>query len=591
MESSVLDRPVLLEEALPTESVTGTVDVAGYRWSGPIERWLTFALPFAGYLVLALLFAIRYHAYFGDAQSREANAFYVFFSNDPHLAAIGFVWNPLTSIAEMPLLVLHPLFPALTHEALAAGIMSAVFMAGTCFQLFRFFEDLELSQWAKWALLACFALNPMIIVYGGSGMSEALFNFTLALTTRYLALWLREGTTRSLVISGLWLGVAYAARNEVVAGAALGAVVVLAVTYRRTEGSTRHRRYAAVSDALIFSLPFVVSFVGWAGASWLIVGHPFEQLSSSYGTASQIKVQGNNSAAFSGGQFGSTGLGHLKYTALAMWSYAPLVPLILALAARQAWRHRNPVILAVLSILGGVCLFELGAFTTGKITWAYRYDLYMVLMSVMLAACAASTLGTRRSTTRRRGVVLAAGRRTWTPTSGLAAFVSVLLILPGLVTTERTMLYSNANLGDQLNYDWVLWPDAKRSRADQYRYQWQRIRDLDAEISALHLPNGSLMVDNFTDCIPMLIMMSPHPRQFAIPNDESYKGRLGAPYQDGVRYMLVSDPRGTFGSLDSLNVAYPSLYDTGDGIATLARNISLPICGDFKLYKLIPEKA
>ena len=160
----------------------------------------------------------------GDATSREANAYYVFFSNDPHLAAIGFVWNPLTSLTEMPLILLKGIWPALTAEAFASGIMSSVFMAGTCYQLFRFMEELGVRRTVRWLLVAAFAVNPMIVFSGGNGMSEALFLFTLVATTRYLARWLAGARTRDLIVAGIWLGLAYADRNE----AAMAALVSVA---------------------------------------------------------------------------------------------------------------------------------------------------------------------------------------------------------------------------------------------------------------------------------------------------------------------------------------------------------------------------
>ncbi len=158
-----------------------------------VERLLAFFLPFAGYLSVAVLLDLVYHSVIGDATSREANAYYVFFSNDPHLAAIGFVWNPLTSLTEMPLILLKGIWPALTAEAFASGIMSSVFMAGTCYQLFRFMEELGVRRTVRWLLVAAFAVNPMIVFSGGNGMSEALFLFTLVATTRYLARWLARG--------------------------------------------------------------------------------------------------------------------------------------------------------------------------------------------------------------------------------------------------------------------------------------------------------------------------------------------------------------------------------------------------------------
>src|SRR6202030_796248 len=93
-------------------------------------------------LVAASELSLRYHSIIGDAASREANGYYVFFSNDPHLAAIGFVWNPLASITDMPLILLKGIWPALTVDELAAAIMSSIFMAGACYPLVRFMHDL-----------------------------------------------------------------------------------------------------------------------------------------------------------------------------------------------------------------------------------------------------------------------------------------------------------------------------------------------------------------------------------------------------------------------------------------------------------------
>ena len=146
---------------------------------GPVERLVAFGPASGWYWSRGVCWPWTITATIGDAASREANAFYVFFSNDPHLAAIGFVWNPLTSVAEMPLILLKGIWPALTYDSFAANIMSSIFMAGACYQLYRLMEDLRVGRAARWALLACFALDPMIIFYGANGMSEALFIFTL----------------------------------------------------------------------------------------------------------------------------------------------------------------------------------------------------------------------------------------------------------------------------------------------------------------------------------------------------------------------------------------------------------------------------
>src|ERR1017187_7516327 len=62
-------------------------------------------VPVMAYLAFGYVLAFRWHSYFPDAQSRLANGFYVIYSRDPHLAAVGFVWQPFTSLASIPLLL------------------------------------------------------------------------------------------------------------------------------------------------------------------------------------------------------------------------------------------------------------------------------------------------------------------------------------------------------------------------------------------------------------------------------------------------------------------------------------------------------
>ncbi len=303
-----------------------------------VERWAAFTAPLAVYLAGAVVLALQYHSLVGDAASREANAYYVFFSNNPHLAAIGFVWNPLTSVTEMPLILLKGLWPALTKAAFAANVMSSLFMAGACFQLFRFMEDLKVRRGRAWLLLIAFAINPMIAYSGSNGMSEALFIFTLMAGTRRLAGWLNDGGTRDLIGAGVWLALAYADRNEAAMGALLATVLVLAVSFRRSSGPSAQRRLIAFTDGVVFAAPFGLSFVGWAAVSWVLVGHPFEQFSSVYGTSSQLKL-------LNAGQVGRASIYSLQGALTAVLAFAPLLPVagvVAGLRAEARSRSENP---------------------------------------------------------------------------------------------------------------------------------------------------------------------------------------------------------------------------------------------------------
>src|SRR5207247_1561770 len=109
----------------------------------------------------------------GDAWSRVGNAYYVLFSRDPHLAAIGFVWNPLPSLVELPLLPFAALWPALVDRGFAGNLMSAVFMAMAVRQLWLWLAGLAVRTPVRIALTLAFAVHPLIVIYGANGMSDA----------------------------------------------------------------------------------------------------------------------------------------------------------------------------------------------------------------------------------------------------------------------------------------------------------------------------------------------------------------------------------------------------------------------------------
>ena len=100
------------------------------RWRPGTGSLVAFWLPLALYLAVAWLLVLTDGYIVGDAWSRVGNASYVLFSRDPHLAAIGFVWNPLPSLAMLPLLPLKAIWPPLVSAGFAANIVSALFMAG-----------------------------------------------------------------------------------------------------------------------------------------------------------------------------------------------------------------------------------------------------------------------------------------------------------------------------------------------------------------------------------------------------------------------------------------------------------------------------
>ena len=126
------------------------------------------------------------HRILGDALSRAANAYYVLWIKPAHLASIGFVWNPLPSLLELPFMVFAQIWRPIASSALAGLFWTAAFTAGSAALIYNNCRHFKLSSLATWGITLLFSLNPFIFVYGFNAMSEAFFIFFIILTCQEL---------------------------------------------------------------------------------------------------------------------------------------------------------------------------------------------------------------------------------------------------------------------------------------------------------------------------------------------------------------------------------------------------------------------
>ena len=80
------------------------------------EGRAVFLSCFGIFFAVAWLLDMKYRAFTPDAFAHMGNGFYILYSRDPHLAAVGLVWPPLPSIAAMVALIGNHLWPALSHN-------------------------------------------------------------------------------------------------------------------------------------------------------------------------------------------------------------------------------------------------------------------------------------------------------------------------------------------------------------------------------------------------------------------------------------------------------------------------------------------
>jgi hypothetical protein len=536
------------------------------------EGGIVFFLALAAYLIVAILLDFHYDTFNGDAVSRMANGFYVLYSRDPHLAAVGFVWNPGTSIADsIPLLFYHLWTPLASHM-FAASLVSAFCMAGAVYQVRSTLAEWGVARAPRLVLVAILATNGMVLYYGGNGMSEGLYLFTLVATARYLLRWLRDDDLTSLVYSATALGLCYLARNEAALPAVFAGLTIIVVGYLRRSTSQRERIWGALTDATIFEIPFVAAFGGWALVSYVITGQPFQQFTSVYGTTSQIQVAGSVALKFRILQ----DVHDLSYL-------APILPVILVLAIVVAVIRRDIGIAAPIVVIGGGLAFDALAYVNNSIQPWFRYFLTAVPLEVLLVG---SLFATAPALIRLVPVNTVVTRRTRRPAlAALYVLVALAFLIPSSVTTLKGMGNPKIGYEETQHLAYIFSPHPSKFD-EEAKTTFPAVLTLADYFSSHHFANGQVIVDNFSGCIPNVILASPNPDVFVIPNDRDFQKTLADPLTFHTHYILDVNPSGD-GALTAPNTTFPNLWKTGDGFTKVVHTFrAVGECPEFKLLKV-----
>lgn len=476
-----------------------------------------------------------------DSLSRVGNAYYILFSRDPHLAAVGFVWNPLPSLVLLPVLPLKALMPALTRDGLIGMLSSALFMAGVAAVGNDILRKLRVSLVPRAVLTIMLAAHPMLLLYSGTGLSEACFLFFLSLSARGLLRWLSDGRPESLVPLGLSLGLAYGARYEALAPGLAVPTVVAAVSFWRSRHLSTRRLAMATTDAVLVGLPVVVAVAGWAVASKAIVDQWLPTISSVYGNSANVGTYVRSIESATGHTLDTK----IVYGLQQLLGLEPLAPLLLILAAVLAIRRRDLRVLAPLAVFGSVLAFDNLTFLTGNTFGWLRFQIVVVPLTILLAGSvlaesdkgmdAPSAMTAGPGSARRLPV-----HRRWVAPVTVA--LATALAVPSTVVTLNSPMLAREET------DWFTEVGAERI-AGLARLHTRIARELDD----MALPEGSVITDSAYAFA--IILASRNPRQFVITSDRDFEAVLADPRTHRVRYLLISAD----GAADAVRRAHPDM--------------------------------
>lgn len=231
-----------------------------------LELWGITALFALIYGLVGYHVVIEQQVVVFDALDRLTRAYLVWHNDPPKLAAVGFVFPPLTTVMFLPFAIVKSLATSLV----ALPVSSAIFAGLTLATLDQILARCSMRPALRWPLLALVAANPLFAFYATNGMAESLYLLLLAFSLYCAMTWFVTRQPRFLVGAGLALAMAGLTRYSFVLWTLLLAALIGIVLRRR-----RARSDEVEGSVILFITPAVYAMVVWTLFNALIVGRPF----------------------------------------------------------------------------------------------------------------------------------------------------------------------------------------------------------------------------------------------------------------------------------------------------------------------------
>jgi hypothetical protein len=504
-------------------------------------------------LGLAYGLTFIWHIGHGDAVSRTANAFYVLYSREPHLAAVGFAWPPLPSLLQLPLI---PILKALGNVAFTGNILSSIFGAATLVVMNRLLANLNFPAAMRWVLLGLLQFHPATLYLFASGMAEPVFLFFVIVALYGMSI--MPTSMRSWIIVGISLALAFFVRYEslaMIAGVGLAIIVHLwdsGIEWRaKTEGWL-----------LAVLVPPIYGIALWLFFNWTLLGDPLYFYRSYYSYIGLFNISNTAKVA---------GVTHPLYLAygniivaikdgiIRSFQQNPAYPVVGVAAIFSIFLSRNRKGFGLFIVMFSVTAFTILQVFLGSLANWLRYWFYAAPFALVMA-----------------GIVNEKLSHKWR--IPFYTLVIVLFII-GTPISLTAMQDTRVSLDEQRFSELILTgqQDASLRNSDGY---------YDAPIVAKMMDHfsekGLVLVDSSISFSE--IMAVKYPQRLFITNDTNYAKTLADPIGT-VAYILVLDPK-TENSENTINLAYPTLFESGASWANLVWDSGSQTINHWRIYEL-----
>lgn len=475
----------------------------------------------------------------GDALSRVNQAYSVVLGRDPHLGAIGFIWPPLPSALELPLVLAIKPFAA---PVMAGQVISALFSGALAVALNRTLGQMRVPQRWRIPLVAFTMLNPLVTYSAINGMTENIFLFFAVVATGELIRW-QPGEQKSLLVAALCIGLGFLVRYEAVAFAGAGVIALIIRVWNRP---VEQEHLEAILTSFIAPIAYCIGL--WILWNALFAGDPlFFLTGSGSNTFHTSPIRAGLDPVLS--PLYKHPLASLWWSVKRVTSLFPLfLPLLVLVGVRCVWkRDKVTAMLVGMAAVGPV--FEWSQIFRGQLLPMHRFWVYPVgFMPLLIAQLARDYLPGARARIYALGTAAL-----------LIACFATLYTMSHIPGGEDERLFANAF--------WSADPrNLTHSLGNDYRIQ----RSTAAVINDLHesRPDSIVLIDGLIGGSVQLFVKD-QGRLVSDPNRD-HAQILEDPVNK-VNYILLRDPTEVLAS--PLLKRFPTLYRDGAPWASFVTDI------------------
>ena len=569
-ESTMGENTIKPNPELSTSLVRGRrAETEGWRILG---LCISFLLVFGAQFAFGMWMNSRGFLW-NDALSRAASALFSLHSADPRLVAIGFVWMPLPSLIELLWVVFYPLWPEVASSGFASTLTTALAGGATAALLLYTARRLGLSDRLGWAFALVVAANPVLFLYAGNGMSEAVAAPVLTGAVCCVVLFWHSGKRRYVTAAGLALALGFASLYEAVPyGAALFAALAMGLMWGSQENTPSSPLNVRGSTALSLGLllaPSLCVAALWVAANAVVMDDPLFFATSQYSNAGVTAGTGTGIAQSAQGKFFATLEFTIEHTAPFLIP-AGFLLLIRALDGRL-WRTNtlSLVLLLLIVPLGLIApLIYLGA-SYGWLRF-FMYPLFVAagwgLYEVVL-----SHRPRRASILVLAGWIVAAPVVFWAmhnPDLGQEEHWVVKSLLTGKPADQISMLNSE---GQEVGFeDWI------NETAPVANYLDEKILSNGKTVALDAFGGSSIAAQVRPEHLHHFLLLTP---------DQNFKPAIKDPMSHNISYVMVPNPQ-RVPQAEVIRV-YPDLWDgKQEGFELVTSFEETP--HQWRLYKVVP---